>query len=257
MYDGIAAFSLWGMVKYFDKIEQQLFEDIELYQGGTYGAGTEYEQTIPAIDWAVLVDEIIENWGDFPCWRNIPDMFKADVERFFKKNYDNFARMWTAIHLNYNPIYNVERYENGKNTYNSFHEETDRRTWKDETTETPEGKETHETTHATTEKVETKISADNVTPYSPKEEVTTTLAPDKTEISFDDRSTTTTTERKNPGGTDKNEHRGHDDNELHVRGNVGVTSSVELLRQELSIREFDFYKKVADMFAHELMLLIY
>ena len=256
MYD-VAAFSLFGMLKYFEKIEQPLFDNIRLYEGGTYGEGTEYEQQIPAIDYGILIDEIIENWGEFACWRNIPDLFKANVNRFFDKNYDNFARMWTAIHLNYNPIYNVERFENGKNTYDSYHEETDRRVWTDETVETPEGKETHETTHASTGKVETKVSADNVSTYSPAEEVTTTLAPDKTEISFDDRETTTTTKRKDPGGTNKNDHKGHDDNELHVRGNIGVTSSVELLRQELNIREFDFYKKVADLFAHELLLMIY
>lgn len=256
MYD-LAGFTLFGVYKYFNQIELPLFEEISLYSGGTYGAGTEYEQVIPAITKSTLIDEIIENWGEFLCWRQDPDTFKENVERFFSKNYDNFARMWTAIHLNYNPIYNVERFENGKNTYNSFHEETDRRTWKDQTKEEPEGKETHETTHATDEIVENKISADNSSDYSPKEYTTTTMAPDKTEVTFQNRKTTTTTERMNPGGTDKNEHRGHDDNELHVRGNIGVTSSVELLRQELSIREFDFYKRVAELFAHELLLMVY
>ena len=256
MYD-IAGFTLFGVYKYFRKIELPLFEEITLYSGGTYGAGTEYEQVIPAISKTTLIDEIIENWGEFLCWRQDPDTFKENVERFFSKNYDNFARMWTAIHLNYNPIYNVERYEDGKNIYNSFHEETDRRTWKDETKEIPTGKESQTTTYTTAETVETKISADNASDYSPKEYVETTLAPDKIETSFENRLTITTLERKNPGGTDKNEHRGHDDNELHVRGNIGVTSSVELLRQELSIREFDFYKKVAELFARELLLMIY
>lgn len=256
MYD-VAAFTLYGMNAYFEKIESPLFASIHLYAGGTYGQNTEYEQVIPAINKNVLVEEIIENWGEFPCWRNIPDLFKANVIRFFEKNYDNFAKMWTALHLEYNPIYNVERYENGKNTYNSYHEETDRRTWTDESKEEPVGKETHNTTHATNEINETKVAADNVDEYNKKEYVTTTLAPDKTEITFENRKTTTTTTRKNPDGTDKNDHKGYDDNELHVRGNIGVTSSVELLRQEISLREFDFYKRVAELFAHELLLLIY
>ena len=87
-----AGFTLYGVYDYFEEKEEPLFENIRLYNGGTYAPGTEYEQIIPAIDKNVLTDEIIERWGDFLCWRQIPDMFKSNVIRFFSKNYDKIVK---------------------------------------------------------------------------------------------------------------------------------------------------------------------
>lgn len=255
-----AGFTLYGIENYLQHLETpiSILTGATVYPGGTYGTGTEYETVIPKIDKDVLQLQILEDWGEFLVWRQNPDMFLQCVNNFFKKNYDNFARIWTALHMDYNPLYNYDRYEDSKNTYDSYNEETDRKTWTDETTETPTGKETRETTHASDEVVETKLSADgsNVT-YDPKEKVTTTLAPDKTDLTFTNRQTVTEMKRKNPQGTLKNDHKGDDSFELHARGNIGTTRSAEMLNDEISVRQFDFYKMVADKFAHELLLIIY
>ena len=253
----IAGFTLGGVANYFEQIEEPLFKDITLYNGGTFGEGTTEEQTIPAIDKTTLIYEIMENWSEFLCWNQNPNKFKGQVLKFFSKNYDNFARIWTAIHLDYNPIFNYNRRENSKETYDSYFEETDRRTWKDETNETPTGTETNATTHETAQTQETKVSADNASDYSPSEHVTTTLAPDTTTTSFTNRNTQVITERKNPGGTDKNEHKGDDSHEAFIRGNIGITQTVDMLSNEVKFREYDFYKEVADKFAHEVLLIIY
>ena len=66
------------------------------------------------------------------------------------------------------------------------------------------------------------------------------------------------TQRKNPGGTDKNEHRGHDDHTAHLRGNIGTTRTQEMVSDEWNLRtELDFYRMVADKYAHEMLLMIY
>lgn len=255
--NNIAGMTLGGVYNYFNIIDKPLFENITLYPGGTFGEGTTEEQTIPAIDKSIVIDEIMEHWASFFVWRQQPEVFKALTNKFFSKNYDNFARMWTALNLDYNPIFNYDRKEDSKETYNSFTEETDRRTWKDETNETPTGKETTDITHASNEVVETQRSADNDSGYSPKEKVTTTMAPDKHETSFDNRNTQIITERKNPGGTDKNEHRGHDDHTAHMRGNVGTTKTQDMVSDELELRKFDFYRFIADKYAREMLLIVY
>lgn len=252
-----AGVTLDGVYEYFNAIDEPLFENITLYAGGTFGQGTTEEQTIPAISKDIVIGEIMEYWGDFLTWRQDPNVFKVLTNKFFSKNYDNFAKMWTTLNLDYNPIFNYSRREDSKETYDSYTEETDRRTWKDETNETPTGKEKTEVTHASNEVVETKISADNVSTYSPKEQVTTTLAPDKNETSFENRNTQIITERKNPGGTDKNEHKGHDDHTAFLRGNIGVTRTQEMINDELELRKFDFYRYIADKYARELLLVIY
>lgn len=252
-----AGFTLYGVYDYFEEKEEPLFENIRIYNGGTYAPGTEYEQIIPAIDKNVLTDEIIERWGDFLCWRQIPDLFKFNVIRFFDKHYDNFERMWTALHMEYNPLYNFDKYADNRQDYNSYMEETDRKTYIEETNVKPTGKETVDTTHITKEEVETKRAADNVDQYSPYTKTETKLAPDKVETTFDQRNTETKFERKAPGGTIKNDHKGNDDYTGHERGNYGAATSAQMLDQELNIRQYDFYKMVADKFAHELLLMIY
>lgn len=252
-----AGFTLAGVYNYFENIEAPLFHSITLYNGGTFAPGTTEEQTIPPINKDILIEELIEDWGEMYCWRQDPNKFKLLTNKFFSKNYDNFAKMWTALHLDYNPIFNYDRKEDSKETYNSYTEETDRRTWTDETNETPTGTETRATTHASNEVVEKKVSADNVTTYSPSEQVTTTLAPDSETTSFTNRNTKVETQRKNPGGTDKNDHKGHDDHTAYMRGNIGTTRTQEMILDELNLREYDFYRMVADRYAHEMLLLIY
>ena len=151
-----AGVTLDGVYEYFNAIDEPLFENITLYAGGTFGQGTTEEQTIPAISKDIVIGEIMEYWGDFLTWRQDPNVFKVLTNKFFSKNYDNFAKMWTTLNLDYNPIFNYSRREDSKETYDSYTEETDRRTWKDETNETPTGKEKTEVTHASNEVVETK-----------------------------------------------------------------------------------------------------
>ena len=43
----------------------------------------------------------------------------------------------------------------------------------------------------------------------------------------------------------------------HLYGNIGVTTSAQLLREYLSVSEWGFYDHVADLYAEELLLMVY
>ena len=134
MYKNIQGFSLAGVDHYFKlakengDVSKELFEDIELFEGGEF-----YDQEIDPIDNEILIDEIIEKFGELVTYRQIPERFKKMSDNFFKKNYKNFAKMQIALQMDFNPIYNYDRFEKGEDT------RTDTTSYKDSRTITPEG----------------------------------------------------------------------------------------------------------------------
>lgn len=78
-----------------------------------------------------------------------------------------------------------------------------------------------------------------------------------------DSSKNTGTDRLNRTGSETSVHSGTiNDNALndhigHIHGNIGVTSSQDLLSQELSIDEWNIYEHVTDLFLTEFVIPIY
>ena len=291
MYKNIQGFSLAGVDHYFKlakengDVSKELFEDIELFEGGEF-----YDQDIDPIDNEILIDEIIERFGELVTYRQIPERFKKMSDNFFKKNYKNFAKMQIALQMDFNPIYNYDRYEDGLDT------RTDSTNYKDKRTITPEGSETLTTDQLGKEKTKdtphgstvvkteqgtnsgattTQVSAfDSPNTWDNSQKVTTEIPEQKqttsygdntyneTELSFDNRQTTTTTsfdervthddlEHEYLNGNDKNEH------DWHIFGNIGVVTSTAMIKEVLSLYDFDIYSYIADKYAHELLIMIY
>jgi len=66
------------------------------------------------------------------------------------------------------------------------------------------------------------------------------------------------TDRKTQGGTISNEGSGSRDVTTHLYGNIGVTTSQEMLKAEIKlIPELDFYKRIAQEFAEKFCILVY
>ncbi len=273
MYD-IAGFSLNGMYHYFELKEAPLFANISLYQGGT-----EYEQTIPAISANQLIFTIMEQSGELLCYRQIPDRFKLAVNNFFLNYYESFKKLWIALNMQYNPIENYDRMENWKDTYNSDNTRTDSTHYKEtddveyKGTETDEltkaGKESNKETISGTTITENELCADNVSGYH-DDTKTTVTHPDYTnnelsftgrtdtnEHSFTNREDNRTFEHTYLNGNDKNEHRGYDQREGRAHGNIGVTTSQQMVLSSLDIGRINFYTYVADLFEKELLLQLY
>lgn len=77
----------------------------------------------------------------------------------------------------------------------------------------------------------------------------------------------TGTDRMNRTGTetafhtgsinDESDENGFNDHAGHIHGNIGVTSSQDLLSQELSINEWNIYEHITDLFLTEFVIPIY
>lgn len=280
MYN-LAGFTLGGVYNYFEKIEQPLFEDIELFEGGTVYADTTWEnpQEIPAIDKDVMIDYIMELGCDLQVWRQNPNRFKLMTERFFKANYNNFRMMWIALNMDYNPIDNYDKHEYIIDEYDSLHRRTDTTHYKDtndldivgkeKTTETPTGSETTTNKYDNHQITENTISADNSSGYQEDNKSDVTMADTTTKLSFtENRKTVSELEynnRANNGtfehtyldGNDLNEHQGDDTHKSWIHGNAGTTMTADIIAKELEMRQFDFYDYVAKLYSKRLLMEVY
>ncbi len=145
MYN-VAGITLNGMYNYFETTEAPLFENINVFEGGEY-----YDQTIPPMDKDILIDTIMEDNGEFICYRQIPDRFKIMATHFFEKNESNFIKMWIALNMDFNPIFNYDRYEESEdiNSYNSDMTKSGSESDQGDSTLTKSGAETHKIDNST------------------------------------------------------------------------------------------------------------
>lgn len=281
MYN-IQGITLEGMYNYFELIEEPLFKDIHLFEGGTvYNNEWEEGQIIPPINKNIVIDYIMEYNNGLTCYRQIPDRFKQMVNNFFESNYQAFKMIWLAINLDYNPIDNYDRKEYHLNEYDSSTRRTDTTNYKNTDTKeykgyeldtnTPTGSEQNQTTFSGNEERVNQMSADNNENWSndTKETITkptitdtksftnSRKTTDKHEFS-NDRKDIDTFEHFYVSGNDLNEHLGDDTLKIWSHGNIGVAKTSEIWLDECKARaSFNFYELVSKKFAESLLLEIF
>lgn len=192
------------------------------------------------IDKDALTDNIILEGGDFEVLYADPYMFRAAVGTWTSKYYRTFEKWVAALNLEYNPLENYDRQEDYTDTSNKGEKTTAGNT----RTLNNEDKETLNTT--TTD--EHTVSAFDSGSYQPS---------DKNEIK------NTGTDTFNHTGTIKDEGsgsliaNGKDVHSGRIHGNIGVTTSQQMLQSELDIARFNLIQQITDLFLTEFMILVY
>lgn len=187
------------------------------------------DATFPdGIDATLVFDTILLNYGELEPLYNNPDFMKFSVSRWADKWRWTFEKWEQALSVEYNPLYNYDRYE-------EFTEEKD-----GSGNVKNGGTHTSEDTGDTTS--EQKVSAYNDATYQPKEQ---NIVTDNTtnKLTID---TATESQEK-----EKITHK------AHLYGNIGVTTSSELLKQQLEVVKFNLYNQIADIFAEELLITVF
>ena len=197
--------------------------------------------TLPeGVDKDTLTDNIILDGGDFEVLYADPYMFRAAVGTWAKKHYRTFEKWIAALALEYNPLENYDRMEDYTDTSNKGEKTTagNTRTLNNEDKETLNTSTTDEHT----------VSAFDSSGYQPS---------DKNEIK------NTGTDTFNHTGTIKDEGSGSliaNGKEIHsgrIHGNIGVTTSQQMLQSELDIARFNVVQQITDLFLTEFTLMIY
>lgn len=185
-----------------------LFADIQLPTG---------------IDKEILVNNIIKECWDLEPIYPQPILFKSMIDAFFAKKYSDYLRMYTALSDDYNPLHNFDRFEEkDENRQNDrSYKRNENRSMDSEVNRSNEDTGNSETTN--------KVSAYDSSSFSNSDQESSTDSRNVTEnstqndsenVSIDDTDNTTDTY------TTKN----------HLYGNIGVTTSQQMLESEIKLR---------------------
>ena len=227
------------------------------------------ELSLPAdMSRQTLIDSILMRSGEFEVLYSDPELMTKLVGIWSRKYYDTFSRWTKALRIKYDPLNNYDRTE-----------EIIDKTIKKETSTgnsdtTGKGKRTDETD------IDNDISVDyeedhndNVTTefsesaYNESDPSSKTITDADTTI---DMNTSTTTENDTHTETESNntyedhnkstgsrDEDGTYERKARMFGNIGVTTSQQMLESELNLGYWNLYNRITDMFISEFLLLVY
>ena len=204
----------------------------QIYQGGVR-ALLAYDNTLfdnftaptdpegNPVDLDLIINRILYKYGDSPLFTPDPAVMKFYIGQWSERRQPLWNRFYKAVLEEYDPISNYDRTEKTTDYLTHGHTVT-----------------TDDDLTAGTS-VENQISADNASTYQPDSKAINS-GKDQRDIS------------EKHTGTDKRDY------DSHVYGNIGVTTSQQMLQSELDIiPELDLVEFIADDFHSEFNLMMY
>jgi hypothetical protein len=191
------------------------------------------------IDKDTAVSTILLRCGEFELLYPRLDFMHSMCDLFSKKHYWTFKKWIDAINIEYDPLNNYDRTESSSDTITG----SDTHSGTDTTSGTTSGSTSPAQTTETNE-----ISAFDASGYQPKEQNRLTVNAAGSDSSTSSGSMT------HGEKIDKSESITHNS---HLFGNIGVTTSQQMLQSELDIARFNLYDQIADIFCEEFCLMIY
>lgn len=211
------------------------------------------------VDKTVLIHTIFRRSMDQETLYSDPVFMKSEIAAYSKQRIAAWTRMYEALQDGYNPLYNFDRFENttldrrtDTTEYGRKDSGQDKTTYGSQTTVRDTGK----TTPSGTDTAEAYTGA-----FDSADLVNTSRTTQTAGIVTNTDSTTTTT----PTGSDTidktNQSSGQDKvtsdyvHEAHLYGNIGVTTSQQMLESELDLRKkYDIYTIISEDIINEFCL---
>jgi hypothetical protein len=218
-----------------------------------------------SLDRETTINNILMRCGECPLIYSNVSMNKIAIGVWSKKWKPSIERMIVALDEEYNPLHNFDRYEK----YDDERHITDTNRTDGELNRTTtygstitEGNELDEDiTYSGSDTTLNEVSAFNETNYQPSSKNSLTssnmsgrdMTEDKTtEHSGKDELKDVNAESKSGKFDETSKHDGH------LYGNIGVTTSQQMLQAELDLRsKVNIYDVIAEMFYKELCVYVY
>ena len=187
------------------------------------------ELTLPSgINKELLINNILMRGGEFEVLYSDPEFMMHAIGVWSNKWRRTFDKWLSALSEEYNPLHNYDRHE--VYTDNRNINRTENATGTDNSTSSGSGN------------TENKVSAYDVSTYQPHDEADTSSTGSNSSSSVTNASGKTSDVLK------------HD---AHLYGNIGVTTSQQMLRDELDIDTWNIYEHITDLFLNEFAIYIY
>lgn len=276
-----AKITLFSFAHYMEMMDDDLFSNLSLPSG---------------IDKDTLTGNILLRGGEFECVYSDPYFIQKSIGIWSSKWYRTFEKWVEALSIEYNPLENYDRMETytdytqrdlaHHDTKENFNLETldtlDKKTLDTENKRTldtvnkrtldTEDKETLDTTDTTTN----EVSAFDSNSYQASDK--STLERDGTDTmnhSGTDIMNNSGTDTMNNTGTEADQHSGSITNGFNeqnagaenenvnvthnarIHGNIGVTTSQQMLESQLNIATWNLYEHITDIFLEEFIIPVY
>lgn len=213
-----AKMTLLGFYEYLDAVSVDLFAALDELPDG--------------IDKDMLVSNILLTGGEFEVTYADPYFLKAAIEPWLAKWRRTFTKWVEALELEYDPISNYDRHEE----------------WKDKHTGTVSGagKTTTDGTHkgSNDDVTTTKVSAYDTEDFANRDQVNGKGYDQSTDKTITDSKTSTTNDLQ-------------DVRTGRAWGNIGVTTSVQMLSEHMNFVEWNLYEHITDLFLSEFTIMVY
>lgn len=175
-----------------------------------------------------LVDNIMLECGEFETLYADPDFMRSAIGAWSNKHQRTFLKWVNALNIEYAPLENYDRQEN----------------WTDETDANTTNTLNSTVSSSSTSGGESKtnIAAYDSSSYSPSDQVTDS-----------NTASNTSTDASSGAGTENIDfaHSGR------IHGNIGVTTSQQMLEQELDVARFNIIDEITKLFMSELCVAVY
>lgn len=221
--------------------------------------------TLPdELDSDTLISNILMKGGEFEVTYPRPDVLKSCITAWSAKWQDTFTRWVEALAIDYAPLENYDRNEYWTDDKDYTETNDDTTTVNDTDNKTMSASSNASVTSSST-------ATDDSTTTNTRSAFDSSTYSNHDQTTYDDDSTLSTTETTNISnsqtdadtrvtsnvldadkvGTDNNVHEGR------VHGNIGVTTSQQMLQQELDIGYWNIYEHITDMFLREFTIPVY
>lgn len=201
--------------------------------------------TVPdGIDRQLALDTIYQRCGLTPLYHPDPAWLKFYIGRWCSKNVKTWEELYKTTIQDYNPIYNYDRTEEITDTRSGT-----RKLSEDTNSNTKQNGDTS-VTDTSSDNSEHTISADNSDTYEPgykdalsRQDTQSSESSNRVDVTGDRAVDETTGETYS--------------HKLRAYGNIGVTTTQRLLKDQRTLVRYNVYNEIADSFKEEFCLYIY
>nr|DAI74817.1 MAG TPA: hypothetical protein [Caudoviricetes sp.] len=197
-----------------------------------------------------FIDSLILSYGDCePLYPDFDFMKNSAIPAWSRKWKNSIEKVYDLLEkLEYNPVENYDRQENWTDSPNITRETQLSGTDSNKQT-AGQGSTTKQTGTDTNEQ---KVSAFNSSGYDPSEQDIMTYG-NQTQITTSGANTN----EFSYGRKDVNTEKGNTEHSGRIHGNIGVTTTQQMMESEMSLRKQSFIDYCTGLFANDLLLLVY
>lgn len=229
----LAKITMTGQETYLQYKNQSLFDLFVLPEG---------------IDQDNCVDNIMLEGGEFETLYSDPEFMRAAIGTWSSKHYRTFKKWIDALNIEYEPLENYDRVEDwtDSGTEKSKNTFVDDSETKSNSTSNSSGSSTQDG------HTEDQVSAFDSNDYQESEKhIINTGETHEDEVASNSKVENDSVQTNDFNKDDKNIHSGR------IHGNIGVTTSQQMLQSELDIARFNIVQQITDLFLCELCICVY